>query len=85
MLDLLALDPQNPRSLLFQVDVLRRELAQLPDIGDGSHLSAIDKDILRLQTELVIREPADLDAAVLADVADGLARLSDRLATAYFS
>lgn len=85
VLDLLALDPQNPRSLLFQVDVLRRELAQLPDIGDGSHLSAIDKDILRLQTELVIREPADLDAAVLVDVADGLARLSDRLATAYFS
>ena len=44
-----------------------------------------EAEIFRLQTELVIREPADLDAAVLADVADGLARLSDRLATAYFS
>lgn len=85
VLDLLGLDPHNPRSLLFQLDVLRKELAQLPDVGDGSHLSGIGKEILRLQTQLAIREPADLDPDAINAVADGLAGLSDRLSTAYFA
>jgi uncharacterized circularly permuted ATP-grasp superfamily protein/uncharacterized alpha-E superfamily protein len=84
VLDLLALDPHNPRSVLFQLDVLRHELGQLPDVDDGSHLSGIAKESLRLQTLLAIREPADVDAGLLEAVADGLAGLSDRLSSAYF-
>ena len=34
LVDLLALDPLNPRSVLFQLDRLKHEIAHLPETGD---------------------------------------------------
>ncbi|MDA4634952.1 alpha-E domain-containing protein, partial [Escherichia coli] len=54
VLDLLALDPLNPRSIIFQLDALKTEFNLLPQREAGAHMSAFSKDVLRLHTQLAI-------------------------------
>ena len=85
LLDLLALDPANPRSVMFQVEVLKAEFAQLPESGIPRAMPAFVKQALRLHTDLSIREPGALDAESLAGLARDLSGLYDLIAKAYFS
>jgi uncharacterized circularly permuted ATP-grasp superfamily protein/uncharacterized alpha-E superfamily protein len=83
-IDLLVLDPLNPRSVLFQLAELREQLERLPNgIVDGQ-LSPAGKAALRLQTELVTAEPEDLSSADLEAVAAGIGKLAQTIADAYF-
>jgi len=84
LIDLLALDPLNPRSVLFQLDRLKHEIAHLPESGDRGHLSPAAKDMLRIHTGLATKEPHDLSPAALETLADDMAGLYSRLAKAYF-
>ncbi len=84
LVDLLALDPLNPRSVLFQLDRLKEEINLLPRASSGGHLSPAAKDVLRLHTALAIEEPADLDPAALRKLADEVAGLYSSIAKAYF-
>ena len=56
VIDLLALDPLNPRSVLFQLERLKEEIGLLPGAGSGGTLSRAGKEMLRLHTALAIRE-----------------------------
>ena len=85
VIDLLALDPGNPRSVLFQVEVLKAEFAQLPMSGTPRAMPAFVKQVLRLHTDLSIREAGALDAEGLAGFARDIAGLYDQLAKVYFS
>ncbi|WP_151718287.1 circularly permuted type 2 ATP-grasp protein [Gemmobacter serpentinus] len=72
VLDLLMLDAQNPRSVLYQVAQLRHHIGKLPQEGAG--LSALDRILLRIDTDLRVADPAGIDAEMLADLR---ARMSD--------
>ncbi|MGF1624666.1 MAG: circularly permuted type 2 ATP-grasp protein, partial [Alphaproteobacteria bacterium] len=85
VLDLMALDPMNPRSVLFQVSHLRDEIEQLPSAGPGAPMSETVKDALKLETELRTQEPDDLTADRLAKLSGDLIALSDALARAYLT
>jgi uncharacterized circularly permuted ATP-grasp superfamily protein/uncharacterized alpha-E superfamily protein len=85
LIDLLALDPLNPRSVLFQLDRLKSEVAHLPEAGDRGHLSPAAKDVLRIHTALATHDPADLAPGGLDALADDIAGLYSSLAKAYFS
>jgi uncharacterized circularly permuted ATP-grasp superfamily protein/uncharacterized alpha-E superfamily protein len=84
VLDLLALDPLNPRSLIFQFDRLKTEVGLLPG-GSPSNMTAAAKDVLRLHTALAVNEPADLTAETLDGLVGGLAGVYDELARFYFA
>ncbi len=84
VLDLLALDPLNPRSLLFQLDRLKTEVELLPG-GSPSNMTAAAKEVLRLHTALAIKEPADLTTETLDGLVGGLAGVYDELARFYFA
>ena len=84
VIDLMALDPLNPRSVLFQLDRLKEEIGLLPGAGSGGTLSHAGKEILRLHTALAIREPADLDTDALNELAGEIAGLYDILSKHYF-
>lgn len=84
VVDLLALDGANPRSLMFQVDVLREEFAQLPVVGNLGVMPEFVKQVLRLHTELSVRDAGALDVAFLSDMARDLSRLYDELSRTYF-
>ncbi len=85
VIDLLALDAANPRSVMFQVEALKAEFAQLPASGVPRAMPAFVKQALRLHTDLSIREAGALDADCLAGLARDIAGLYDLVAKAYFS
>ena len=84
VVDLLALDPDNPRALAFQIEVLRAELARLPGAVRARRLPETGRDALRLHTALVTATPETLDSAALAGLREGLGMLSDRIGDTWF-
>ena len=85
MIDLLALDPLNPRSILFQLERLKAEIGMLPSVGNEGHMSTAAKEILQLNTAIAVMEPSDMSAKVLDDFAGQIGDLYNSLAKAYFS
>ncbi|RUU27804.1 circularly permuted type 2 ATP-grasp protein [Mesorhizobium sp. M6A.T.Ce.TU.016.01.1.1] len=83
VIDLLVLDPLNPRSILFQLERLKAEIALLPAVGEG-HMSPAAKEILQLNTAIAIKEPSDMTAKALDDLATEISGLYNSLAKAYF-
>jgi uncharacterized circularly permuted ATP-grasp superfamily protein/uncharacterized alpha-E superfamily protein len=83
VVDLLALDPLNPRSVLFQLERLKFEIEHLPHSGRPG-LSAPAKEVWRLHTDLAIKEPEDLTPEALDTMARDVASLYEKLAQSYF-
>ena len=84
VIDLLALDPLNPRSLMFQLDRLKDEIALLPG-ADGVHLSATSKQVLNLHTALSVGDPREMQTSQFDDLLGGLGSLSNVLSRSYFA
>ncbi|CCV05557.1 conserved hypothetical protein [Mesorhizobium metallidurans STM 2683] len=84
VIDLLVLDPLNPRSILFQLERLKAEIALLPAVGGEGHMSLAAKEILQLNTAIAIKEPSDMTAKALDDLANEIGGLYNSLAKAYF-
>jgi uncharacterized alpha-E superfamily protein len=84
VIDLLALDPLNPRSVLFQLERLKAEIGMLPSIGGEGHMSPAAKEILQLNTAIAVMEPSEMSADVLGDLATEIGNLYNSLAKAYF-
>ena len=84
VIDLLALDPLNPRSILFQLERLKAEISMLPCVGGEGHMSPAAKEILQLNTAIAVMEPHDMTAKVLDELANQIGDLYSSLAKAYF-
>jgi uncharacterized alpha-E superfamily protein len=84
VIDLLALDPLNPRSILFQLERLKAEIGMLPSVGAEGHMSPAAKEILQLNTAIAVMEPSDMTAQVIDDLANEIGGLYNSLAKAYF-
>jgi uncharacterized alpha-E superfamily protein len=83
-IDLLVLDPLNPRSVLFQVSELREQIERLPGGIEDGLLSPAAKAALELQTELRVAEPEAVDAEDLDRLSVEIGRLAELIARAYF-
>jgi uncharacterized circularly permuted ATP-grasp superfamily protein/uncharacterized alpha-E superfamily protein len=96
LLDLLLLDPDNPRSLSYQLDRLLEDLRALPAHPGPSRVSDAEKPVLEASTALRVADTArlalggrdgsrpELDA-FLSGIADRLYRAADAMAAAYFA
>ncbi len=60
MLDLMLLDPNNPRSLLYQLDRLKAYLSQLPRIKDDNSLAEHERLVLEAHTFLKLSSKDEL-------------------------
>jgi uncharacterized circularly permuted ATP-grasp superfamily protein/uncharacterized alpha-E superfamily protein len=83
-LDLLVLDPLNPRSVLFQVADLKEQIEALPGGIEDGQLSVAAKAVLELHTQLRVAEPEDMDSERLTALGAEIARLAGLIADAYF-
>ena len=83
VIELLALDPLNPRSIAFQLDRLKAGVAELPGNETG-HLTAAAKEVLNLHTRLSIWEAKDLDTAQFNEIVSGLGAVYDSISHSYF-
>lgn len=82
--DLLALDALNPRSVIFQLIELRRQIEILPGGVEDGELSPAAKAALQIETELRITEASDMSPDRLDKLAADIGMLSSLVAAAYF-
>ena len=83
-IDLLVLDPLNPRSVVFQVATLREQLEALPGGIEDGQLSRSVKAALQVHTDLQIAEPEQMDNERLIGLANSIGDLAELLAAEYF-
>jgi uncharacterized circularly permuted ATP-grasp superfamily protein/uncharacterized alpha-E superfamily protein len=95
LLDLLLLDPDNPRSLVHQIDLLIEDLRELPAKPGGPRVTAAEKHALETATAVRLADTAVLAAAgddgrrpeldaFLGRVVSGLHATADALAADHF-
>jgi uncharacterized alpha-E superfamily protein len=84
VIDLVALDPNNPRSLTYQLTRIETHLAALPKRGDDSRLSPPEQIATALAVRMRTADAAALDEATLFEAEEGLMKLSDAIGLAYF-
>jgi uncharacterized circularly permuted ATP-grasp superfamily protein/uncharacterized alpha-E superfamily protein len=81
--DLLALDPLNPRSILFQMNEIHHEVEQLPNAFVNGQMSPFYREAMRLHSGLAVMTPETMSDGVYHRLEQELERLSDLLAQTY--
>jgi uncharacterized circularly permuted ATP-grasp superfamily protein/uncharacterized alpha-E superfamily protein len=84
VVDLVALDPGNPRSLAYQVECIAAHLHELPVLNDDGLPEEQQAEAAGLRALLATATAADITADKLNDAERLLARLSDAIARRYF-
>ncbi len=83
VVDLLALDIMNPRSILYQLTELRDQAAFLPGAEVNGQLSQLSRAVLRTHTALAVETPGTLDEVSLPALRLRIGDLSELLSQAY--
>ena len=84
VIDLLALDPLNPRSIIHQLNAVEAHIEYLPHTGMHRQLSPLQRSLLETKAALAARTPDALTTQVLVEIRQMIAQLSDALALDYF-
>ena len=82
-IDLLVLDPLNPRSVIFQVAELRGQIEMLPGGNVDGQLSPAVRAALELETRLKVAEPHTLGTDELEQLRSEFGNLAELIAAAY--
>lgn len=83
VLDLLAMDQQNPRSVLYQLTDMKEHIDVLPGAREHGHMSELARSVLKVHTALEIATPETLTPDALNELRDTIAFLSVELTDAY--
>jgi uncharacterized alpha-E superfamily protein len=85
VIDLVALDPNNPRSVLFQLARIEAHLAALPGHDSDGRLSAPQQVATPLIARMRTTDAATIDEGMLLEVEGSLMKLSDTVTANYFT
>ncbi|WP_236016548.1 circularly permuted type 2 ATP-grasp protein [Salipiger abyssi] len=85
VIDVLALDRDNPRSILFQLDRMREEEARLAELSGMAEMGEASRRILMLQTALAVSGPEAISTRRLRRIRRELAAISEALTAQYLS
>jgi uncharacterized alpha-E superfamily protein len=83
VIDLVLLDPANPRSAAFQVQRIRAALADISPRAAHAPMPQVEAEGLRLMTDLMTLVPSAVDLDGLVDIEMRLMGLSDALTARY--
>jgi uncharacterized circularly permuted ATP-grasp superfamily protein/uncharacterized alpha-E superfamily protein len=83
VIDLVMLDPNNPRSVDFQLDRIETHLAALPRRQVAGRLSSVQQIAASIATRLRTADATKIDKALIFDVESTLMKLSEAV-TAYY-
>jgi uncharacterized alpha-E superfamily protein len=84
VIDLVALDPNNPRSIVYQLARIETHLGAMPKRDDG-RLTPPEQIAIALATKLRTADVAVIDRKALLDAEAALMKLSDVVASTYFT
>lgn len=85
VIELLALDALNPRSLIFHLDELKGQCEALPGALENGHPSETYGQLLRIHTNFVTRKPEEIDSNTLLAFRREIAAFSDALSWTYMT
>jgi uncharacterized circularly permuted ATP-grasp superfamily protein/uncharacterized alpha-E superfamily protein len=85
VIDLVMLDPNNPRSVVFQLERIETHLGALPNRNSSGRLSPVQQIAASIATRLRTAEAAAVDNALILDVEQALLKLSDAISAAYLT
>lgn len=77
VLDLLALDARNPRAVLYQIAQMRHHVGRLPHAGSEGRASALERQLMMLDTDLRVADPDMLPPERLFDMHGRMAQVHD--------
>jgi uncharacterized alpha-E superfamily protein len=83
VVDLLALDTMNPRSILYHLTEVRDHIDLLPHARVNGQMSPLARATLETHTGLTVRTPETVDAAALGALIVELEMLSELLSQTY--
>jgi uncharacterized circularly permuted ATP-grasp superfamily protein/uncharacterized alpha-E superfamily protein len=83
VIDLITLDPNNPRSVAYQLDRIETHLAALPKRHATGRLSSVQQIAASIATRLRTADAAKIDNALIVDIENALMDLSEAI-TAYY-
>ena len=82
--DLVVLDPYNPRSVAFQIEVLNEHIASLPALKENGLIERPQRLAVSLQARLTTAEAAHLDGRGLFALEQDLLNLAEAIGQHYF-
>ena len=85
VIDLLVLDPLNPRAIMCQLNDIRTHIEFLPLSDVAGKLSPLQRLMLQIHTSLAVHTPEDLTTEALHELGDELASLSTKLSADYLA
>ncbi|MGP0093266.1 MAG: circularly permuted type 2 ATP-grasp protein [Xanthobacteraceae bacterium] len=85
VIDLVVLDPKNPRSVAHQFDDIEAHLAELPKRNAEGRLSPPQQIAAAIATALRTTDATAVDEALILRAEDALMRLSDAIASSYLT
>ncbi|MDJ0822002.1 MAG: circularly permuted type 2 ATP-grasp protein [Paracoccaceae bacterium] len=81
--DLLALDANNPRAIVYQVTAMRRIAQDLPFARVEGRVSEVLQSLMPLEADLTVADPAEITEERLIAIRQTLNDISLRLSAAY--
>ena len=85
VIDLVMLDPSNPRSVAYQLDRIEAHLAALPKRHADGRLSPVQQIAASIATRLRTADAANLDEALITDTEHALMKLSETITSSYLN
>jgi uncharacterized circularly permuted ATP-grasp superfamily protein/uncharacterized alpha-E superfamily protein len=85
VIDLVMLDPNNPRSVAFQLDRIETHLSALPGHSAAGRLSPAQQITASMATRLRTVEATAIDEALIIDLEQSLLKLSDAITASYLT
>lgn len=83
VVDLLALDADNPRSILFQIARLRALAADLPNARENGRLAALSRALVPIESQLSVAAPEDITTARLQALRREISGISELVTQSY--
>jgi uncharacterized alpha-E superfamily protein len=83
VVDLLALDTLNPRSVLYHLTEVQEHIAYLPDAVVNGQMSRLSRAMLQTHTGLAVETPETVDGLALRALILELEALSDLISHSY--
>jgi uncharacterized circularly permuted ATP-grasp superfamily protein/uncharacterized alpha-E superfamily protein len=85
VVDLVMLDPNNPRSVVFQLDRIETHLGALPRNSASGRLSPVQQIAASIATGLRTADAAKIDDGLIMEIELSLMKLSDAVSAAYLT
>ncbi|MCC1492493.1 circularly permuted type 2 ATP-grasp protein [Cognatishimia sp. F0-27] len=79
VVDLMALDPSNPRAVRYHITRSKKHIANLPTQHEDHHMSHVARQVLLLETQLATSEPEAVSPDALRQIKTDIWSISDTL------